>query len=138
MSFGANEVGLERGATKLLFDVEPVILDRNAEPGTTTPARVEFVGLDGTAHVVEMAQVQSKRHLRLETIILTEAQKTTLYTLMAAGAITVKTVKGAATTYTCLWAPGAKQLIEDAVGPRPDSATDAQWYRLELEFVLVG
>ena len=99
MAFANDEVGLERGATQLLLDREPRVRKRYQEGG---PVRATAVSLPGTPISVEFRQDQDERELPLALENMTDAQATTLRTLLnGVGPLIVKIAYSTSDTITC-------------------------------------
>jgi hypothetical protein len=119
MAFAIGEVGIERGATQVLFDAPPIIEDRHLEGG---PSRVYEIAITNNPCVVEYATNQNKAKLRIHMEQLTAAQVATIETLIAAaGVVIVKLKPGDATTLTCGFGPKAEHKFLPYNGPFPES-----------------
>lgn len=119
MAFALDEVGIERGATQVLFDAPPIIENRHAEGG---PSRAYEIAITNEPCVVEyvVSRDQAKLLIRMEQ--LTAAQVATIETLLwAGGLITVKLKPGDATTNTCAFGPRTEHRFEPYNGPYPES-----------------
>lgn len=132
MSFAVGETGLERGATKLVFDHAPKTVNRNAEAG---PDRVVAVSLNRNPIVVEYAATEDPSRLVLRSELMTEAQVATLQTLRgSAGVVTVQLdPTGVDPTFYAVFGPDDEQTVEPILGAYPENAPDRlkQW-RAEL------
>lgn len=103
MAFNINETGIEQGATQVLFDDPPIILDRHEEGG---PDRVFEVAIPGNPIGVEYTRDQAKTFERIRVRLMTAAQVATLETLIDGGGVmVVKLTPGSATTIQCLFGP---------------------------------
>jgi len=119
VAFLLSEVGIERGATKLLLDAPPIIEERHMEGG---PSRGYELSIDNTPVVVDYAISQDKAYLRIRMEQLTAAQVATIESLMAStGLVTVKLKPGVATTIVCAFGPRSEQSFEPYNGPYPES-----------------
>ena len=119
MAFALGEVGIERGATQVLFDAPPIIEDRHKEGG---PTRVYEIAITNNPCVVEYATSQDKSKLKIHMEQLTAAQVATLETLIGdAGVVTVKLKPGDATTLTCGFGPRSEHDFKPYNGPFPES-----------------
>lgn len=129
MSFNVGEVGIERGATKLLLDRAPRVLDRWNEGG---PVRASTTSLPGTVVMVEYHQDTDRRELRLALEKMTEAQVSTLRDLMDdPGVVSVKLHPTVVTTIDCVFT--GDYTIEPLTGAYPETApTRNKWHRAEL------
>lgn len=98
MSFADGQTGIERGATKLLFDFPPTVRNRYAHSGLR---RALEVSLANTPVVVEYAEDQDSPTLEIEVPYLSSTQAGTLLTLAgAAGPVEVKTNPTGTTSIT--------------------------------------
>ena len=103
MAFAIGEVGIERDATQVLFDVPPIIEDRHREGGPTTSFEL---AITNDPCVVDYAVDQDKAFLKIRMEQLAIAQVNLIETLMGAtGPIVVKLKVGDATTITCAFGP---------------------------------
>ena len=119
VAFELAEVGIERGATQVLFDAPPIIEDRQAEGG---PSRAYELAITNNPCVVEYATTQDKAKLKIRMEQLTAAQVATIETLLgAAGVVTVKLKPGDATTLTCGFGPRTEHKFQPYNGPFPES-----------------
>lgn len=119
MAFLIGDVGIERGATQLLFSHPPIIEMRHAESGQDT---IYEVAVPGNPVGVQYASAQAKIFLRIRIEQVTPAQVATLETLRgASGLVEVKLTPGVATTLTCLFGPDDQQSIEAYTGDYPES-----------------
>jgi cobalamin biosynthesis protein CbiG len=117
MSFTNDQVGVERGATQVLFDREPRILDRFQEGG---PVRAATESLTGSPIGVEYLQDTDDARLELALENLTEAKAITLRDLAnGSGPAVAKIERGVATTIDVLF---EKLLLEPLIGHYPESA----------------
>jgi hypothetical protein len=118
MTLGTNEVGLERGAVKLVLDREPRIMNRFNEGG---PVRVTTEALQGNLITVEYIQISVRsdpklpeRVMKLRLTNMTESQTSILRELYdGTGPLTVKIKLGVSTTYTVTF----QDLIEGDIKP---------------------
>lgn len=128
MAFANDEVGLERGATQLLLDRAPRVLNRFQEGG---PVRATAVSLTGTPISVEFHQEQDERELPLALENMTEAQTSTLRTLLnGVGPLIVKIAYSTSDTITCSI---KEHTITPIIGHYPENApTQIRAHRAEL------
>lgn len=119
MAFLLNEVGIERGATKLLFSSPPIIEERHREGG---PSVAYELSIDNTPVVVNYAISQDKAYLKIRMEQLTQTQVNTIEQLMGStGLVTVKLKPGVTTTIVCAFGPRSEQSFEPYNGPYPES-----------------
>jgi hypothetical protein len=124
MAFAPDEVGLERGATKLTLDRAPRIADRYQEGG---PLRAAATSLEATPMTTEWVTSENRRELVLILEKLTEAQTSTLRDLLdSIGPVTVKTDPNSTNTVTAVFRPGHR--IDAVVGDYPDNAPSSIRY----------
>ena len=98
MAFAIGEVGIERGATQVLFDVE-----RHKEGGPSTSYEL---AITNNPCVVDYSVSQDKAFLQIRMEQLDIAQVNLIETLMGAtGPVEVKLKVGDATTITCAFGP---------------------------------
>jgi hypothetical protein len=117
LSFTNDQVGIERGATQVLLDREPRILDRFQEGG---PARAATQSLTGTPIGIEYLQDTDDARLELALENLTEAKVQTLRTLANAdGPAVAKIEIGTSATIDVLF---EKLLLEPLIGHYPEGA----------------
>lgn len=117
MSFTNDQVGLERGATQVLLDREPRVLNRFAEGG---PERAAIDAINGSPIGVEYLQDTDDRRLELALENLTEAKAITLRELAnGSGPAVAKIERGVATTIDVLF---EQLLLEPLIGHYPESA----------------
>lgn len=132
MSFAIGKTGLERGATKLVFDHAPKVVDRHAEEG---PDRVVAVSINRNTIVVEYAATEDPSRLVIRSELMTEAQVETLETLRsAAGVVTVQLdPTGVDPTFYAVFGGDEEQKVEPIFGAYPENAPArlTQW-RAEL------
>lgn len=103
MAFAIGEVGIERGATQVLFATPPIIERRHREGGPTTAYEL---AITNNPCVVDYAIDQDKAFLQIRMEQLVIAQVNLIETLMAAtGPVVVKLKPGDATTITCAFGP---------------------------------
>ena len=137
MAFTINQTGIERGATKLVFESAPIILERHAEDAADSAFEVS---LTGAPIVTQFTRSQAQTFLRFRLRLVSGADVATLSTLMAgAGPVTVKLTPGSAATIQCMFGPRANQTFmpfnDDYATGKPDgSAVDAAFiqYRVDL------
>jgi hypothetical protein len=119
MAFAIGEVGIERGATQVLFDVPPIIEQRHREGGPTTAYEL---AITNNPCVVDYAVDQDKAFLEMRMEQLTAAQVATIETLMGTtGPIVVKLKPADATTITCAFGPRDMHKFQPYNGPFPES-----------------
>jgi hypothetical protein len=110
MAFAIGEVGIERGATQVLFDAPPIIKDRHREGGPTTSFEL---AITNDPCVVDFAVGQDKAFLTIHMEQLAIAQVNLIETLMGAtGPVEVKLKVGDATTITCAFGPREMHKFE--------------------------
>jgi hypothetical protein len=118
VAFAIGEVGIERGATQVLFDAPPIVESRHLEGG---PARTYELAITNNPCVVEYVTSQDEAKLVIRMERLTIAQVTLISTLLgAAGPVIVKPKVGVTTTITCGFGPRAEQLLVPYNGPYPE------------------
>ena len=127
MAFAINETGIERGATKLVFESAPIINDRHAEE----PADAVFaVAITGAPITVQYIRTQNKTFLYFHVRLVSGADVDTLNTLMGGvGPVTVKLTPGDATVILCMFGPREDQDVtpyngDYATGKADGSAVD--------------
>ena len=119
MAFLIGEVGIERGATKVLFDAPPIIENRHREGG---PSIVYELAINNTPVTVHYHVDQDKAFLKIRMEQLTIAQVNLIEQLMAAtGFVTVKLKPGSATTILCTFGPRPEQKFEPYNSDYPES-----------------
>lgn len=107
MAFLINEVGIERGATQVLFDAPPIIMDRHLEGG---PSVAYALAISNKPVSVHYHVSQDKAFLTIKMEQLTIAQVETIEALIGAtGYIYVKLKPGDATVLQCTFGPRSKQ-----------------------------
>jgi len=137
MAFTINQTGIERGATKLVFESAPIILERHAEDAADAAYEIS---LTGAPVVTQFVRTQTQSFLRFRLRLVAGSDVATLTTLMAgSGPVTVKLTPGSATTIQCMFGPRAEQKFmpfndEYATGKPDGSAVDAAFiqYRVDL------
>jgi hypothetical protein len=134
MSFSAGQTGFERGATQLVLDYSPVVVDRWKDDG---PPRAQAIGLTGAPIVVEYVEAQNQPYWYLRVIYLSEAQLATFLTLMrATGPLQVKANPSGTASVTCA-------VVSYAIEPafRADFAedldTNVRGYRADVQLALL-
>jgi hypothetical protein len=113
---------ISRGATVLTLTVPPIVEQRDANRGS---ARAVAVTLGSVPIVQEWpaASGHTERELHLRIALMSEAQVTTLRTLLdGTGPVTVNL--GAGSAITAMFAPIEEQSVEAIVGDYPDIAAD--------------
>lgn len=119
MAFAIGEVGIERGATQVLFLAPPIIEDRHVEGG---PTRAFELAITNNPCVVDYSVNQDKAFLKIRMEQLTAAQVATIETLIGAtGPVVVKLKPGVATTITCAFGPRDLHIFQPYNGPYPES-----------------
>jgi hypothetical protein len=119
VAFLLSEVGIERGATKVVFNTPPIIEERHREGG---PSRAFELSINNNPVVVDYAVAQDKAFLKIRMEQLNAAQVATIETLLSStGLVTVKLKPGSATTITCAFGPRSEQIFEPYNGPYPES-----------------
>lgn len=131
MAFAAGTTGIERGATQLLFDHAPKLVNRHGEGG---PDRVVAVSVTRNPIVVEYAAAEDDTTLVIRSELLTAAHAATLETLLrTAGTVEVKLDPSSATTITCVFGPRRPGDLEPIWGVYPENApTELTVWRCEL------
>jgi len=110
MAFAIGEVGIERGATQVLFDAPPIIEERHREGGPSTSYEL---AITNNPCVVDYAVSQDKAFLQIRMEQLDAAQVALIETLMGAtGPVDVKLKVGDATTITCAFGPREMHKFE--------------------------
>jgi hypothetical protein len=123
MAFAAGTTGIERGATQLLFDHAPKVVNRHGEGG---PDRVVKVSIPRNPIVVEYAAAEDDTALVIRSELLTAVQAATLETLLrTAGTVEVKLDPSSATTITCVFGPRRPGDLEPIWGHYPENAPSA-------------
>lgn len=121
MAFTNDQTGLERGATQLLLDVPPRIMNRHQEGG---PQRAATRSLTGHPIGVEFTQVNDDPTEEWGMETLTAAQAATLRTLLdGSGPLTAKPERGTADTFQALFAPD--ETLEPIIGHYTETAPAA-------------
>jgi hypothetical protein len=119
VAFALDEVGIERGATQVLFDAPPIIEQRHAEGG---PSRTYELSITNEPCVVEYAVNRDQAKLLIRMEQLSASQVATIETLLGAGGlVTVKLKPGVSTTNTCAFGPRIEHRFEPYNGPYPES-----------------
>jgi len=119
MAFNLADVGIERGATQVLFNAPPIIEQRHAESNQDTSYEI---AITGKPIGVQFVKSQAKAFLVLRWEQVTPAQVATLETLRdTRGLITVKLKPGDATTITCMFGKDSEQTFEPYTGAYPES-----------------
>ena len=108
MAFNLSDVGIERGATQVLFDHPPIIEERHAESAQDTSYEI---AIDGSVVGVQFVKSQTKATVVAGLETLRETR----------GAVTVKLKPGDATTITCLFGPDSMQEFTPYTGAYPES-----------------
>lgn len=132
MAFAIGEVGFERGATQVLLDANLRIMNRFQDQG---PERIDTKSLGGRSIGVEYIQSTDDRELRVASEKVTEAQATTIRTLLnGTGPLTVKPTAGDATEYTVAFT--AEHELEPLIGHYTEAApTGIRWWRFEARLL---
>jgi hypothetical protein len=119
MAFTDAQVGIERGATQVLFATPPIIEDRHNEGG---PTRAYELAITNNPCVVDYSVNQDKAFLKIRMEQLTAAQVATIETLLGAtGPVIVKLKPGVSTTITCAFGPRGMHDFSLYNGPIPES-----------------
>jgi hypothetical protein len=119
MAFNLSEVGIERGATQVLFNTPPIIDERHAESHQSTAYEI---ALPGNPVAVQFVKSQEKAFLRIRIEQATSSQVALIETLRATrGPVTVKLKPGDATTIACVFGPDSDQSFEPYNGAYPES-----------------
>jgi hypothetical protein len=140
MAFTINQTGFERGATQLIFDDPPILLDRHEEEAQDA---AYAVAISGEPITTQFNRAQSKSFLRLRLRLVKGSDVTTLVTLMeGAGPVTVKLVPGDATTIQCMFGPREDQQLipyndDYATGKSDGSAVDPIFTQYKAELFLL-
>lgn len=131
MSFAAGEVGMERGAVKLLFDHTPTVLDRYADSG---PPRAVEITLPGTPVMVEYEEEQHQPYLKIRILYLSAAQLATLLSLVQdTGPLSLKTNPTAAAIDAAVASYEVKHVVGGDYPDDLDSALLA--YQADVTFI---
>jgi hypothetical protein len=132
MAFTDQQTGLERGATQLLLDVPPRVMNRHQEGG---PQRAATRALTGHPIGVEFTQVNNDPVETWGMETLTEAQAETLRTLLdSAGPLTAKPTRGTSDTFTAIFGPN--WILEPIIGPYTNTAPSTiRYYRARVELL---
>lgn len=118
MAFTNDQTGLERGATQLLLDTPPRIMNRHQDGG---PQRAATRSLTGQPIGVEYTQGNDDPTEEWGMETLTEAQAVTLRTLLdGSGPLTAKPEQGTADTFEALFGPG--HTLEPIIGHYTETA----------------
>ncbi len=133
MSFTDAQVGIERGATKLLFESEPVVLKDKPD----LPPRAMAISLLGTPISVEFITEQDEVNIYWLIEYLSKADLATLMTLLrGAGPVIAKGKTGVSTTLTCTFAPDQGVEPVNARGYPESTATEMIGYRATLHLLI--
>ena len=133
MSFTDAQVGIERGATQLLFEREPVVLKDKPD----LPPRAMAISLSGTPISVEFITAQDERNLYIVVEFLSKADTSTLFSILrGTGPVTVKIEAGVSTTLTCTFAPDQGVEPVNARGYPESTATEMIGYRATLHLLI--
>lgn len=133
MSFTDAQVGIERGATQLLFEREPVVLKDKPD----LPPRAMAISLPGTPISVEFTTEQDEVNIYWLIEYLSKADRATLMTLLrGTGPVIAKGKTGVSTTLTCTFAPDQGVEPVNAKGYPESTATEMIGYRATLHLLI--
>lgn len=134
MAFTVDEVGFERGATKVVLDGNLRIMNRFQNQG---PERIDTPSIGGSSIGVEYLQDTDDRELHVRSEKITEAQATTIRALLnGTGPLTVKPTAGDATEYSVLFT--RNHDLEPIIGHYTEAAPTAiRWWRFEARLLRV-
>ena len=109
MAFLINEAGFERGATQLLLDTAPIMLERHAEDAQDA---AYAIAISGEPITVQYTRSQPKSFLRVRLRLIAGADLDTLINLMeGAGPVDVKLTPGDSTVIQCMFGPREDQEL---------------------------
>jgi hypothetical protein len=140
MAFTINETGFERGATKLVFDDPPILMNRHEEEAADA---AHAVAISGAPITVQFNRSQDKSFLRLKIVYIAGSDVGTLETLMnGAGPVDVKLTPGDATITQCMFGPRDQQKVipfndDFATGKSDGTAVDPIFTQYYAELFLL-
>jgi hypothetical protein len=140
MSFTINQTGFERGATQLLLDTAPIIIQRHAEDAQDA---AYAIAIGGEPITTQYTRTQTHSFLRLRLRLIAGSDIATLITLLeGAGPVDVKLTPGDATITQCMFGPREDQNWvpyndEYATGKTDGTAVDPIFLQYKVELLLL-
>jgi len=140
MAFTINQTGFERGATQLLFDTAPIMLQRHAEDAQDA---AYAIAIGGEPITTQFVRTQAKSFLRIRLRLIAGSDLGTLITLMEGeGPVDVKLTPGDAAVIQCMFGPREDQALipyndDYATGQTDGSPVDPIFVQYKCDLLLL-